>query len=370
MKHIQEFEGLRGLMAWWVVIGHWSTTAPIPYTIGSTKLFNGYAVDVFIILSGFAIAALLDKRPEPYGLYIARRFLRIFPVYLLFLFLSVAASSLALEVWAAAPEGYMKATRIQIAKDSLDQFWPHLFAHFTALHGVIPPAVLPNTDYAFLGQAWSISLEWQFYLLAPLLIPAIDRLRSLRALVAMLPFIILLALLSRFMPAGFLVNHLHLFLLGILSFTFLKRRFSGDVRFQVPVAAVLAIALPFLVLIQTFEAIPYVIWLTMMALIIATREHDSARLRRLSALFNHPYVQKIGQMSYSVYLSHMLVIILSLKVLEGRGLDDLSFSAVLLVMTVVGTMLLSSLSFRMVEQPFHKLGRSLRGTQARTEPSM
>ncbi len=370
LKHIQEFEGLRGLMAWWVVIGHWSTTAPIPYTIAKTKLFNGYAVDVFIILSGFAIAALVDKRPEPYGLYIRRRFLRIFPVYVLFLLCSVAASSLALDVWSSAPEGYMKATRIQIARDSLDQFWPHLAAHLTALHGLVPPVFLPNTDYAFLGQAWSISLEWQFYLLAPFLIAAINRANSLRALIVVLPVIVLIAVLSRFMPVGFLGNHLHLFLIGILSFRFFKERFAGNPHLQFPVIPLLVIALPFLVLIRTAEAIPYAIWLSMVALIVVNHENGHAGARTLSGLFTNAFAMKMGQMSYSVYLSHMLVIIVSLTVLEGRGLGKVSFSAILLVMTIMGTLLVSSLSFRMVELPFHKLGRSLRGRQGVPEPSM
>ena len=45
-------------------------------------------------------------------------------------------------------------------------------------HGVFPDGVLPNVWVGFLGAAWSLSTEWQFYLLA-LLIGERLRLRAL-----------------------------------------------------------------------------------------------------------------------------------------------------------------------------------------------
>ena len=54
MKYVKEFEGLRGLMALWVVIGHWATSVPLSFAPLPPKLYNAYAVDVFIMLSGFA----------------------------------------------------------------------------------------------------------------------------------------------------------------------------------------------------------------------------------------------------------------------------------------------------------------------------
>ncbi|MST94839.1 MAG: acyltransferase, partial [Pedosphaera sp.] len=42
----------------------------------------GMAVDIFLILSGFVIFNLLD-RGETYGVFITRRFFRLFPAFLL-----------------------------------------------------------------------------------------------------------------------------------------------------------------------------------------------------------------------------------------------------------------------------------------------
>ena len=44
----------------------------------------------------------------------------------------------------------------------------HIPLHLTLLHGVVPEKLLPSSATAFLGPAWSLSLEWQFYLIAPL----------------------------------------------------------------------------------------------------------------------------------------------------------------------------------------------------------
>jgi peptidoglycan/LPS O-acetylase OafA/YrhL len=55
----------------------------------------------------------------------------------------------------------------------------HIFAHLAMIHGFIPPAWLPDANGAFLGPAWSISTEWQFYLLAPLAVGAARKLPGL-----------------------------------------------------------------------------------------------------------------------------------------------------------------------------------------------
>ncbi len=314
MKYIREFEGLRGIMAWWVVLGHWATTAPIPYTIAKTKLFNGYAVDVFIILSGFAISALIDKRKERYSLYISRRIFRIFPVYLFFLGLSVIFAPLALETWTSAPEGYMKAIRIQIATDSLDQFWSHLGAHVLALQGLVPPSLLPNTDYAFLGQAWSISLEWQFYLVAPFMIAALRPTSSVGRCLWLLIIAALMVGISRIMPTGFLGRSLHTFAIGIMSFCFLKERFSGNKNLQFPVIPLVIFGLPFLLFLKTEEVLPYAIWLVVMATVIVSHEKGPRIFQTGSQLLTHPLALRMGNMAYSVYLSHMLVIVMALRV--------------------------------------------------------
>ena len=100
--YFPELTGLRGLMAWWVVIGH--VLYVFSDRLGQLS-HNVSPVYVFVILSGFVIMALLDNKHERYTSYIVRRFFRLFPVYALLLV--ITALTLEWQHWAiiTAPFG-------------------------------------------------------------------------------------------------------------------------------------------------------------------------------------------------------------------------------------------------------------------------
>jgi len=52
---------------------------------------------------------------------------------------------------------------------------PQLLAHLTMLHGAVPDQILPGSSITYLPPAWSISVEWQFYLVAPFLFAFLKR---------------------------------------------------------------------------------------------------------------------------------------------------------------------------------------------------
>ena len=220
-KRINELESLRGVLALWVVVGHILPSAGILDTaMGPFKFLakGELAVDVFIIMSGFFIFYLLDTAQEKYGQFIIRRFLRLFPAYLVCLILSILMINVSIETLASLDWQHpQNAFRIQVFNDSLHQFIPHFVAHLTMLHGLVPPSLLPNSQYAFIGQAWSISLEWQFYFVAPFLFYAIQKKKPV------LTFFLLgsscfFYYLFKSTPQGFLFSQVPLFFLGILSF--------------------------------------------------------------------------------------------------------------------------------------------------------
>jgi len=78
-KKLIELDSLRALMAFAVFVSHaqfLSATEIWSFSLG------GLAVTVFIMLSGFAITKSLIGSDASYRQYIARRFWRIYPVYL------------------------------------------------------------------------------------------------------------------------------------------------------------------------------------------------------------------------------------------------------------------------------------------------
>lgn len=361
MKYVREFEALRGMLAIWVLVGHVASAVAIHGRLFQERFYNEHAVDVFIILSGFAITALIDKRPEPYHLYIARRALRIFPAYLFYLAISVAVAGVAVQIWAASPDGSMKAARVGIAADTL-AYWPwHLLAHVTGLHGLVPPRFLPFTDYAFLGQAWSISLEWQFYLMAPLLLGLLARPVSWSRIAVLIVLAFAVAVVSPALPESFLSKWLVDFGVGITSFYFMKRRALDDPFVKsLPLPQLWLVGVGLCIFQRSVDYLPLALWLTAMLVIVSAREGRGAVFERMSAIACSRPLQWLGSMAYSLYLSHMLVLLLALATLPRLGISSpWAQAGYLLVVTLVGSLIVSRLSYLYIERPFHEFGRSL-----------
>ena len=176
-QHVGQFDGLRGLLALWVVISHilcwcgWAdATFPWPLSrLWSAFIFAQPAVETFMILSGFAISFLLHQNQPPYYIFIVGRFFRIYPVYALCLTLGIATTYLTPVVldtslwrdtiyynWIGS---YSVQERANITTHSL--------SHATLLFGLLPKSILPYSTGTLLPPSWSITLEWQYYLVAP-----------------------------------------------------------------------------------------------------------------------------------------------------------------------------------------------------------
>ena len=180
-RRIDELEGLRGLLALWVALSHLACLcgldalrpALVRPGIWEWLLYAGPAVDVFIILSGFAIFKLLQGPPLGYRAFYTGRAFRLFPVYLTCLALTVALLALSHSVAVAAPwhaTGYFQ--RWVAGLSTLQAHGPaQLGLQLPLLHGLTPPGWPPPAGIVdFLPPAWSATLEWQFYLVAPALL--------------------------------------------------------------------------------------------------------------------------------------------------------------------------------------------------------
>lgn len=159
--HLSALDGLRGAMAYWVLMGHafWhSKMVKIPI-ISSPK----YAVEGFMLLSGFLMTWHYVRREtqEPWTdwrtwtSFYVRRYFRISPLYYLLLIPAYLLLPLY-RVWRYSANGDMgMLTPVS---------WAHVLAHLSYIYGLIPQyhASMPIPD-------WSISLEMQFYLVFPFL---------------------------------------------------------------------------------------------------------------------------------------------------------------------------------------------------------
>ena len=226
LSRIDELDGLRGILALWVALIHiisWCGLAPLAFAIplAAKRLWDESAqgaVDIFIILSGFVITYLLNSRPQTYRQFMLGRFFRIYPVYFICLLLgwaTIGAVSFILNhaPWHEIP--YFQDWASPAAAAQSAHPFAHLWAHFTLLFGIIPEKIMPSASVTLLGPAWSITLEWQYYLLAPFLARWIFSRAGLLllGLVCASGFI-----LAHFWSAAFLPLKLPLFLVGIGSY--------------------------------------------------------------------------------------------------------------------------------------------------------
>ncbi|MGO7998279.1 hypothetical protein ACC734_38885, partial [Rhizobium ruizarguesonis] len=74
---------------------------------------------------------------------------------------------LALFVTAAYLLHIGKVSNVRFHEDHVREYFT-MYAFM--IHGMIPNSWVPMAASGFLPPAWSISLEWQFYLVAPLLV--------------------------------------------------------------------------------------------------------------------------------------------------------------------------------------------------------
>ena len=364
VHRLPELEGLRGLLSWWVVLCHALTHSG--YSIATVGrgwrilLHGDYAVDVFIILSGFVIHKLWHDKREPYRVFVARRFLRLWPAYAVCLLGALVLRPCISAILdhappAALPEwtNFVTAGR-QTWQCEQVHFAAHLAAHAPMLHSAIPETLLPRSSIAFLGPAWSISLEWQFYLVAPLLFWELQKRRSL----AWLLFAVAAGLgwmfrythpLDTWFPMeAFLPQKLLLFGIGVISHEIWAAFDTSAAR-----AAPALLGLAMLVLFFTLS-IPLALWLAVLSSVFASRS-------LLKAALSSAPLQFLGRVSYSTYLGHVLVLWAVLPLLYRflPSAGPRSMFTALALTSVPLILLLSAGLHRWVEAPAIRFGHRI-----------
>jgi peptidoglycan/LPS O-acetylase OafA/YrhL len=204
-----QIDGLRAIAFLLVFISHLGGIAPAVAGSFMNKLANcGWVgVDLFFVISGFLITALLVREKEKYGeisfkQFYLRRALRILPVYYLVLF--IACIAVPIFGVPGAPKWNNVAPF----------FWPVLvpFLLFVGNYTMAwrAPQLISlqmrkgvNLD-CFLAPFWSLCVEEQFYLFWPFLV---QKLKSARKMLLTCLGFSLLALVVRFFLQHYAAVH-------------------------------------------------------------------------------------------------------------------------------------------------------------------
>ena len=396
---ISSLESLRGYLALWVFAGHLlqlsgKSELNIPFL--QLLAMPSHAVKVFMILSGFVIALLLESKKEPYRLYIKRRFLRLYPV----LFLAILAGILShfmrgvliTSFWPDFFEPKVLALYLKSWTSHDDNFSVCVVSILTMTNGLISNHVIPYAATAFNGVVWSLSLEFQFYLVAPLLLRFVKPLAQ-RLVWATFLVIAVVILRHKLFPStengiewsmfgAFLPLNIEYFWVGILSYylwnwvtSAIHNRSSAPDKtnfslLSLTVALTLLIAgenvRPFLkgnILGTLGDWIPFLIWFITLANILDIAKGSKSLINKLADILLHSKVAMFfGRISYSLYLLHTPIIII-VQYLVIKKLEVSDWKTCLLYTSLLAvplTVAISALSYRYIEQPFIALGRRLK----------
>lgn len=366
MKHIKEFDGVRGLLALWVFATHVIEVGPYP--AAASPIHAYLAVDIFIILSGFVIFHLLSGG-EDYRTFIIRRWFRLFPVF-------AVCFVMALVLYVVLRTNDETAFGMAHTK----KLAPYLATHALMLHGVIPNEILPHAARAILPPAWSISVEWQFYLVAPLLFALAVRPNWKLALV-------LVALLAargihdashaiagerafHFDMAAFLPLRLEFFAVGAGSYGVWRWLSERNRPLHVP-RLCYALFLPVLLLVaRKSPAIAF--WLGGVATLVSVHFGSAPQMaQHVSRFLNSSSMQFLGKISYPLYLLHLPALVFVRQIME-LNLPQLRAPLLQTTLVIGGlatTIGGSWLLHHFVEQPMIQFGKRLTKSWKRHLPA-
>jgi peptidoglycan/LPS O-acetylase OafA/YrhL len=294
MQRLTRLDGLRGVLAVYVMLGHAMPVTDLPAWASAPFAHGEAAVDLFFALSGLVIISSLGHYSCRFWPFMWARARRLLPVYFVVLAGAIAIGGIALP----ALPWLSPAARLMLGAGlPQDPVW-HILAHLTLTQGLIPQGLLPFCYITLLGPAWSLSTEWQFYVLIALVLPNLpggNRLFSFA--MGILAVGVLYRLLAPHLPPAwqfsraFLPDAAPYFALGLAAALWLRGGGCGLLMLCAGVTAGLGFASP----VQGRAVIP-LLWL--LALLVQTQP----RFPLLGAILDSRLAQYLGAVSYPLYL--------------------------------------------------------------------
>ncbi|CDX59006.1 putative acyltransferase protein [Mesorhizobium plurifarium] len=376
-SRIECLDGLRAAAALWVLVGHCLllTGWHLP-VLGDPAL----GVDLFIMLSGFLMVfhyqLRQDKepwqRPETWLKFWTRRYFRIAPLFYVMLFLALALGPYLYESRMVI-DGFLGRAP-QAPERFLDGGLKNIAAHLTFLFGLSP-----NLAYRTPLPDWSLGLEMQFYAVFPalmLLVRRFDWIWSAIAVAALggLAVMILKSMSVHFPMPSFLPLKIQVFLCGMLLAGVLARRQPRPLL-HLALAMALA-AIPFgdgygLSKFLIREALV----LGFFALVLYRMLPGVAGkvARKVAVALGGGVFHVLGELSYSIYLIHLLVLQPVAAFVIARYGDGLAAPlrfAIVLAIVLPVVCLLSFVTYKVIEMPGQQLGRTVLRRFARRKPAL
>lgn len=357
---IDALTGVRGFAATWVVVHHGTVLVgggeSFPQWLQRFIAGGWLAVDLFFILSGFVISYAYLAEMRPLTAHGVRRFLvlrlaRIYPAHLFVALLWL------LPLWAS----------VYVLDQSLSEGIQSSFNLKTFLAAVLLlNGIGIEGTWGWNLASWSVGAEWIAYLCFPLLAWGLWRLDSTPkiALMAGLSLAVPWGLAywvnggTQYMlpPEGTVIRVVFEFLLGCCLYLLWTRAVLARYAPLIAVAAC-ALLLPLLVLERPVILDGLIV--VGFAALLYGLAHSGGLLARVLA---SPAMVFLGEVSYSVYLIHALLVVLLGKIFHGLAVEaagDPLVACAILALYVALSILAGTVLYFVVERPGRQAIRAL-----------
>ena len=367
MKRFQALDSFRGLLALAVVIYH----AHAVNTFTELRFFRNadYFVDFFFVLSGFVVCFSYGLRLNTWQQvrdFAVTRTLRLYPLHLLML-----AVALAIECTKVLGEANGMA------------FGSHSFKGPRAVSEILPNLFLLQSWWpgfnplSFNYPAWSISVEYYTYMLFALILWWLPRqARAVFAMIAVLAMVLLTV--DSVLLTTQALQGLSCFFAGAITYQVYNA--LGETRLSLRLGVLLEVAVlsVIVLLLGYFNTPPKVLMALLFCLAVLVFAFEAGHVSTL--LGKRPF-RRLGKLSYSIYLTHATLLVLSYMVLKALGnmagiplLADLPetdsgaikryiatgsmlLNNALLLGQLLGVLMVSTLTYRYVELPAIAAGK-------------
>ncbi|KMN46563.1 acyltransferase family protein [Bacillus paramycoides] len=381
-RRYKELDSLRGIAAIIVLLGHFLALFPILgkkvmySTFGAcfSILWQGHsAVIIFFVLSGFVLSLPFYKGTEfNYLKYLIKRVCRIYIPYIVILFIAIG-----IKFGIHSKIGTIPGL-VQWGSWNIEVSFNRVMDHILFLREF-------NSD-AFIMVIWSLVHEMRISIVFPLIIFLLLRVNwkvsiGIAMFLSVIGYLLMKNIPSEFnMPVStnyFITLHYSsMFIIGALLAKnreyLVSKIINSKVKYILLPLGLLFFSyprIPFMLLSKLIGEIDYELYLIIIDWYICF----GAVLIILSALSSKLFsklllikpVQFIGEISYSLYLVHPIVLLTTVHIFYGK----ISVPLILLI-SFLFTMVVSVLCYKFIEIPSIKIGRKLATKNSRGDISL
>lgn len=348
---LKRLTSLRFFAALLVVLNHVTRDLAHVPVVSQFATMGTTGVGFFFALSGFVLTWSLRDNDTPARFY-RRRFARVYPMHLLTFLISIPVL-----LWLG-----LSITPAEAG------------TNIVLLQGWIPD---PNVFFGMNSPSWSLSCEMLFYALFPFCIPFIVRLRQAGAI--RLLFGLLVAGVVVAIAVTFLVHDgdtakyfLYIFppfrLIGFLAGCTLGHLMKLGLRFNFPIwVAVVTAGVLFVAVfgVEKFagnfgHGVEDAILLPAVCFVILVAA--SADMADKPGILRHRYLVRLGEWSFSLYLTHWLLLEVFAQLFQGVDDQNNVVRVAADVLFICLAVTVSWVAYRWVEKPLEK---RLRGSVQR-----